>query len=184
MRGCLSYDSGVRDPFYVRDLHHEVHAGTLSMVYVLGCWSYFFCLYYRLPNQKYIANSCLQNNVDSFDLSFFLPSSYTLFWPSIIWFIYNHHQTLPRNKLCSLSLSLLYVISYQATLFSVLLTLCNPKTTPIQNAIYTSTIDQAILLSILSLFYTQDQAILLINVVTYLYKFKPNLITYINTNKQ
>ena len=75
-------------------------------------WSMFLgvglilCLYYRLPNQKYIANSCLQNSVDSLDLSFFLfPSSYTLFWPSIIWFIYNHHKKkLSKNKLCSLSL--------------------------------------------------------------------------------
>ena len=38
---------------------------------------------------------------------------------------------------------------------------CNVKTTPMQNAIYTSTIKQAILLSMLLLFYTQDQAILL-----------------------
>ncbi|CAO0790134.1 unnamed protein product [Mucor circinelloides] len=38
---------------------------------------------------------------------------------------------------------------------------CNVKTTPIQNVIYTSTINQAILLSMLLLFYIQDQAILL-----------------------
>ncbi|CAO0798506.1 unnamed protein product [Mucor circinelloides] len=73
---------------------------------------------------------------------------------------------------------------------------CNVKTTPIQNVIiYTSTINQAILLSMLLLFYTQDQAILLsmrslttvyksIQIVYHLYKFKINLITYINTNKQ
>ena len=35
----------------------------------------------------------------------FIFISYILFWSSVIWFIiYNHHQKLSRNKLCSLSL--------------------------------------------------------------------------------
>ncbi|KAL7319570.1 hypothetical protein PS15m_012289 [Mucor circinelloides] len=136
----------------------------------------------------------MQNSVDSFDLFFFFSSSYILFWPSIIWIIYNHLQKLSRNKLCSLSLSILCHLLSSHAILCAAYSQCNVKTTPIQNAIYTSTIDQAILLSMLSLFYTQDQAILLINAVSYLYKsiqtvyhlykFKTSLITCINVNKQ
>ena len=41
--------------------------------------------------------------------SFFYISSYTLFWSSIIWFIYKHYQKLSRNKLCCLYMSSLTI---------------------------------------------------------------------------
>lgn len=41
--------------------------------------------------------------------SFFFPSSYILFWSSIIWFIYKHYQKLSRNKLCCLYMSSLTI---------------------------------------------------------------------------
>ena len=60
----------------------------------------------------------------------------------------------------SCALSICHLLSSHAILCAAY-SQCNVKTTPIQNAIYTSTINQAILLSMLLLFYTQDQAILL-----------------------
>ncbi|KAL7328722.1 hypothetical protein PS15p_212289 [Mucor circinelloides] len=69
----------------------------------------------------------------------------------------------------SYALSICHLLSSHAILCAAY-SQCNVKTTAIQNVIYTSTINQAILLSMLLLFYTQDQAILLINAVSYLYK--------------
>jgi len=62
----------------------------------------------------------------------------------------------------SCAVSICHLLLSSHAILSAAYSQCNVKTTPIQNVIiYTSTINQAILLSMLLLFYTQDQAILL-----------------------
>ena len=70
--------------------------------------------------------------------------------------------TIKSYQETSCAVSICHLLLSSHAILSAAYSQCNVKTTPIQNVIiYTSTINQAILLSMLLLFYTQDQAILL-----------------------
>ena len=146
----------------------------------LSCWCSNQA--FNQCSKRYITKSCLQNIVDSFGLFFFF-ISYILFWSSVIWFIYNHHQKLSRNKLCSLSL---YYMSSLIKPYYSLCCLLSMQCQDYSNAkcnlyIYNQTSHTTVYAA--SILHTRP-SYTFINAVYYLYKFKTNIITYININKK